>query len=101
MKRNDCERSRRELLKTLGVGAACLPLLHASRTWAAADAVPKRFLCVIATEGYRQAAWRPMNGSLMGQTLPRTCTPLEAHKADLIFLPDMTNPGWSGGPRNG
>ena len=94
------ERSRRELLKTLGVGAACLPLLHASR--ARADApVTKRFLCVIATEGYRQADWKPNTGSLMGQTLPKTCTPLESLKGDLVFLPDMTNPNWQGGPRNG
>src|SRR5688572_25708021 len=101
MKRDACERSRRQLLKGLGVGAACLPLLHASRSWAADGAAQKRFFCILATEGYRQEAWKPRVGPLMAQTLPRTCSPLEPFKGDLVFLPDMTNPNWDGGPRNG
>ena len=95
-----CERERRQLLKGLGLGAACLPLLHASR--ASADAsVSKRFFCIIATEGYRQAVWKPRTGSLMTQTLLPSASPLEAMKGDLVFLPDMTNPNCGTGPRNG
>src|SRR5688572_30344388 len=96
----DCERDRRRLLKGLGLGAACLPLLSASRARADA-AAPKRFLCVIATEGYRQAVWKPRTGSLMTQTLLPAASPLESVKGDLIFLPDMTNPNCGAGPRNG
>jgi hypothetical protein len=99
--RADYELARRQLLKSLGVGAACLPLLHASRARAADAPVPKRFFCVIATEGYRPDAWKPRPGSLMTQTLPPTCAPLETLKSDLVFLPEMTNPNWQGGLRNG
>src|SRR5688500_14223830 len=99
-RRDDCEQARRRLLKGLGLGAAALPLLHASRSRADALAT-KRFLCVIATEGYRQAVWKPRTGSLMNQTLPSSSSPLEALKGDLIFLPDMTNPNCGTGPRNG
>jgi hypothetical protein len=100
IRRGDVEQARRQLLKGLGLGAACLPLLHASRARADA-AVPKRFFCIIATEGYRQAVWKPKTGSLMTQTLPSSSSPLEAVKGDLIFLPDMTNPNCGAGPRNG
>jgi hypothetical protein len=93
------ELGRRQLLKSLGVGAAFIPILHSSRVWAAG--APKRFFCVIATEGYRPDAWRPKTGSLMSQMLPPTTAPLEPYKADMIFLPEMTNPNWQGGIRNG
>jgi hypothetical protein len=101
VRRRDSEVARRQLLKGLGLGAACLPLLPGSRAWGADPAASKRFLCVVATEGYRQAAWKPMTGSLMAQPLPSSTSPLEAVKGELIFLPDMTNPNWQGGPRNG
>jgi hypothetical protein len=100
IRRDDCEQARRKLLKGLGLGVAALPLLYASRSRADAPAT-KRFLCVIATEGYRQAVWKPRTGSLMNQTLPSSSSPLEALKGDLIFLPDMTNPNCGTGPRNG
>jgi hypothetical protein len=100
-RRDEVEQARRQLLKGLGLGAACLPLLHASRSWAAGEGVPTRFLCIIATEGYRQAVWRPDVGSLMTQALKPSASPLEGVKSDLIFLPGMTNPNWNGGPRNG
>src|SRR5688500_2982547 len=99
MRGEPVEASRRQLLKGLGVGAACLPLLHASSS-SRADAL-KRFVCIIATEGYRQSVWKPRTGSLMTQMLPSSSSPLEPVKGDLVFLPDMTNPNWQGGPRNG
>jgi hypothetical protein len=101
MRRDNCDQARRQLLKGLGLGPACLPLLHASRSWAAGELAPKRFLCVLATEGYRPDAWKPRPGSLMTQTLPATVAPLEPYKADLIFLPEMDNPNSGCGPRNG
>jgi hypothetical protein len=101
IRRGDVEQARRQLLKGLGLGAACLPLLHSSRSWAAGETAPKKLVIVMATEGYRQAAWKPKVGSLMTQTLPSSSSPLEPMKGDLIYLPDMTNPNWQGGPRNG
>jgi hypothetical protein len=100
MRANECEPARRQLLKSLGLGAACLPMLTSSRVWGAEPA-PKKFLLVIATEGYRPDAWKPKVGLLAGQTLPSSSSPLEPFKSDLIFLPEMTNPNWSGGQRNG
>ena len=92
---NKWELHRRDVIKALGVGMGCLPLLQSHRA-SAAD-VPKRLLIVAATEGYRQAFWRPQDGSLMGQTLPDSSSPLEPHKADVIFLPGMTHPSFTGG----
>jgi hypothetical protein len=83
--------ARRDLLKRLGVGAACLPLLSATRARGAA-APRKRLLIVQTGQGYRQPYWRPAVGALAGQTLPDSCAPLERRKNDLIFLPDLTNP---------
>jgi hypothetical protein len=97
----DWEIRRRDLLKTLGVGMGCLPFLHGHKALAAGTgAAPKKLLIVANTEGYRQMNWRPKDGSLLTQTLPSSSSPLEKHKANLIFLPDMTNPAF-GGPRHG
>jgi hypothetical protein len=99
MKKNKWEIARRDLLKSLGIGAACLPLLQATRSWA--DPAPRRLVIIAATEGYRQSAWRPMDGPLATQTLPKSCSSLEPLKSDLIFLPDMTNPAFKGCDRCG
>src|SRR3712207_2008436 len=85
--------ARRDLLKGLGVGAACLPLLRAKPAHAAA---PKRFVLFATSEGYRMNEWAPRTGSLMTQTLPFATAPLEPHKADVIILPDLSNPGFTG-----
>jgi hypothetical protein len=94
--------ARRDLLKGLGVGAGMIPLLNAG--WARAQAgggMAKGGLFVVLTsEGYRQGDWVPKTGPLASQMLPFSCTPLEAHKADLIFLPDLGNPFY-GGPNTG
>ena len=93
---NAWELRRRDLLKALGVGMGCLPLLQSSRGSAAA-VVRKRLVIVAATEGYRQQFWRPMDGPLAGQTLPDSSSPLEPHKSDVIFLPGLTHPTFTGG----
>jgi hypothetical protein len=84
---------RRDLLKHLGVGAACLPLLQAKKSWGAGT--NKRLMVFQMSEGYRQQYWKPNTGPLTA--LPPTLMPLEAHKADLIVCPDMSNPGISAG----
>jgi hypothetical protein len=90
----DWKLARRDLLKHLGVGAAVLPLLHATRSRAAAPA--KKLMIIAASEGYRQKDWKPAVGPLAGQKLPLSCSKLEEHKGDLLFLPDMRLPSEGG-----
>ncbi len=91
--------SRRDLLRSLGIGAACLPLVHAERAFG--QSIPRKGLFIVAHgEGYRPG-WIPQPGSLMAQTLTDTLSPLEAVKGDLVLLPDMTNPAYSGCSRCG
>jgi hypothetical protein len=90
------ELARRDLLKGLGVGAGCLPLLRASEVWAAPGA-PRRLMIVMNTNGYRQTYWKPMEGPLASQTLPESSAPLEPYKKDVIFCPDMSQPAYGGG----
>jgi hypothetical protein len=95
--RNDWHLARRQLLKSLGVGGACLPLLMAKTTksWGQA-ATPRRHLFVLQmSEGYRQQYWKPPTGPLAA--LPPTLVPLEAHKSELVVCPDMSNPGIGAG----
>jgi hypothetical protein len=89
--------ARRDLLKNLGVGLGCLPLLQAKRSWGAGTGALKRLVVFQMSEGYRQQYWKPNTGSLTSQTLPPTLVPLDAHKGELIVLPDMSNPGISAG----
>jgi hypothetical protein len=87
--------ARRDLLKRLGLGAACLPLLRAPR--ARAQARPRtKLLCVLAIQGYRQLYWKPAAGALAGQTLPSSSSPLEPHKNDLVFLSGLQHASGGG-----
>lgn len=87
--------ARRDVLKGLGVGAACLPLLRTQQV-KAQGATKKRFICILTSEGYRMKDWQPATGPLAGQTLPFSTAPLEPHKNDIILLPDLANPGFTG-----
>ncbi len=93
--KKDWQIERRTLLKQLGVGAACLPLLRASKSFAQTTASPFRLMVLQMSEGYRQQYWKPATGPL--NQLPMTLTPLEAHKQDMIICPDMSNPGIGAG----
>jgi hypothetical protein len=93
---NKWDIARRDLLKSLGVGAACLPLLRAQRA-VAAPGQSKHLMIIQMSEGYRQGDWKPKAGSLMTQTLPFSTAPFEPHKGEMIFLPNLTNPGISAG----
>jgi hypothetical protein len=93
--------SRRELLARLGLGAACLPLLQATKSYGQPAVFPKRFICHLQTEGYRMPAWLPAAGSLAAQTLPDSTSPLEPWKNQLIFLANLTNPRYPGCDRWG
>jgi hypothetical protein len=91
--------ARRDLLKGLGIGLGGLPLLKAGQARAQGKATGG-LIVVLTSEGYRQGDWAPKPGPLAAQMLPWSCTPLEAVKNDLIFLPDLGNPFY-GGPNVG
>jgi Protein of unknown function (DUF1552) len=88
----DWHLARRDLLRHLGVGAACLPLLQATRSWGQA-AADRRFVVLQMSEGLRQAFWRPPAGSLLDTALPPTLAPFESMKNEMIVIPGLTNPG--------
>jgi hypothetical protein len=98
---NAWELSRRELLKKLGIGVGCLPLLQATRSYAQPAKFPKRFICHLQTEGYRMPAWQPKEGPLASQTLPDSTSPLEEWKSELTFVTNLSNPKFLGCPRWG
>jgi Protein of unknown function (DUF1552) len=88
---------RRDLLKQLGLGAAMLPALRASKSWAQAGGKPaKKLILVLASEGYIVEAWRPKTGPLAGQMLPEASSPLEPIKDYVNFLHPLTNPSYRG-----
>ena len=86
--------ARRDLLKSLGAGAACLPLLRAGKAFGQA-AGARHFIVLQMSEGLRQGAWKPAAGAL--GMLPKSNAPFEPHKADMIFIPGLNNPGGGGG----
>jgi hypothetical protein len=86
------EFARRDLLRKLGLGAACLPLLRSGGARAATDPPRRRLVLLQLTEGYRQQSWRPTTGSLVNRALPATVSAFEPWRARTIFLPDLTNP---------
>ena len=66
-------RDRREaggnLLRGLGLGAACLPLVRGGRARAQVTGTPKhrRLMVIEMTQGLRQTAWKPAEGRLAAQ----------------------------------
>jgi hypothetical protein len=94
--KKDWQLARRELLKGLGIGAACLPLLRATRSYAQDAAYPSRFMCILLTEGYRPGQVAPAAGPLASQMLPPVTLPLDKHKNDLIIMTNLGNPQFRG-----
>jgi hypothetical protein len=94
MRRQRWSYSRREVLGRLGLGLGWLPLLQATRSYAASPLAPRRLVCVVQPFGYRRAGWLPSTAAPLAATpLPDATRPLEPYKDALIFLPDLTNPG--------
>jgi hypothetical protein len=84
---------RRALLKSLGVGAACLPLLRSSKVWAQPGG-NKRFLLIHSSEGYVQSAWKPPVGALANATFPTITKPLEPLKNEITFVTALDQPNY-------
>jgi hypothetical protein len=100
--KKDWSLARRELLKSLGVGAACLPILSATRSYAQTAGYPKRIMITLLTEGYRPGlVGLPTSGPIGTQMLPQVTAPLEKHKQDLIILTNLNNPQFRGCARWG
>jgi hypothetical protein len=87
--------ARRDLLKSIGAGAACLPLLRATNAFGQSGGASKHFMVLQMSEGLRQGAWKPNTGPLTA--LPKSNAPFEPHKADMVFIPGLNNPGGGGG----
>ena len=70
--------ARRDLLKSLGAGAACLPLLRASKAFGQAG-TPRHFIVLQMSEGLRIGAWKPATGPL--GALPKSNASFEDRKS--------------------
>lgn len=86
--------SRRALLKTLGVGAALLPMLNNEAVAATApggavgpNGFPKRFICVVMTNGIYQKSWWQTSGGtdLTAGTLLPIMAPLTPFRKKLLI----------------
>jgi hypothetical protein len=91
----DWKLARRDLLKGLGVGVGCLPLLRATKSWGDAAAGSK-FMVLQMSEGLRMAAWKPAPGALAGQTLPFASAAFEAYKNEMVFISGLSGGGGGG-----
>jgi hypothetical protein len=96
----DWELARRDVLKYLGVGVGCLPLLSASQAKGAVMASQRCLAIIHTSEGYRQQYWKPAAPGPL-TTLPDSLTPLAKHQADLIVMPDLNNIGFGTGASGG
>jgi hypothetical protein len=85
--------TRRDLLKSLGVGAACLPILRSSKVWAD-QAASKRFLLFHNSEGYILNVWKPPVGALANATFPTSTKGLEPHRNELSFVSNLDQPNY-------
>jgi hypothetical protein len=88
--------SRRQLLKTLGMSAAAMPLMPTLSSWAAATS-PKRLLMLFSSSGTVPELWWP-TGTETAWEFPKdgSLEPLNPHKGDLILLKNLPR-GASGG----
>jgi hypothetical protein len=84
--------SRRALLKALGVGAGMLPLLNNEAFAASApggavgpDGFPKRFICVVWTNGIYQKSWWQSGTDLTTGTLLPILAPLTPFRNKLLI----------------
>ena len=95
----DWNMRRRDLLRQLGQGAALIPLLHATRSFAAAPVFPRRLIIVVATNGYPEGGAFTPSGTgdaLSGLTFSDTLSPLDPWKKQLVVFPELSCPNAAG-----
>ncbi len=76
--------SRRSLLAGTGASAVLLPLLNQEQTFGATVTFPKRIIFVVTGNGTIENSFWP-TGTDGNLTLGEITSPLEAHKAQLLF----------------
>ncbi len=93
-------RSRRSLLKQLGVSAGLLPLLDVTKSFGAEVGFPKRLLVVVWTNGTIPAQFWPqgVGTKLSDLTLPAITAPLEPYKKDVLFISGLETRNFSDNP---
>jgi hypothetical protein len=89
--------SRRQLLKTLGLSAAAVPLMPTINSWADAGA-PLRLMLCFSSSGTVPDLWWP-TGSETEWSFPAngSLQPLTKHKGDLILLKNLKRGAGGGG----
>ena len=91
---NKWDIARRDLLKSLGIGAACLPILQASAVFAQGPSSYKTAFLILNSEGYTLAKWRPPVGALANATFPALTKSLEPFRNDISFVTNMDQPNY-------
>src|SRR5260370_18805611 len=76
--------SRRSLLAGTGASAVLLPLLNQEQTFGATATFPTRIIFVVTGNGTIENSFWP-TGTDGNLTLGEITSPLEAHKAQLLF----------------
>ncbi len=95
------ELRRREFLKSLGLGAAMMPLLTETQVRAQSAGPLGRLIAVVKPNGCRaETFWptwqgtRPADGSLATAKMSYSTTSLEKHKDKLMFLDGISLRNW-------
>jgi hypothetical protein len=91
--KNKWDIARRDLLKSLGIGAACLPILRSSPVWAQAGGYKTLFI-VQSSEGYVQSQWKPPVGPLANASFAPLTKPLEPFRNDISFVTNLDQPNY-------
>ena len=93
-------KSRRDFLRTLGVGSLALSLFDARRLLAQDQPLPKRLILMFTPDGTIPDAWGA-DGTRTDFTLRRILDPLKDHKSYLNVLQGVDQKSAYSGPGDG
>jgi hypothetical protein len=93
--------TRRAFLASAGLGLGLLPLLGARRS--RADALPRRLLVIVQTNGTIADAFFPQGAGsdLSKLTFPAITKPLEPHRGEITFVENLALSHFNELPNNG
>jgi hypothetical protein len=101
MKPTKWELTRRNFLRSLGLGAAVLPLLSETRAAAQATAGNTRLIVIVKPNGVHPGTFwptwaqaRPADGSLATAAFPHVTEPLAPYRDKLLFPDGLTQRNW-------